>query len=610
MRIIFMQMGRKLKYLLGLLCLTLSNAAMAQIQWERNWGAVWEDACEVRILPDSGMVMLASIGSVDTWLVRLDRMGDTLWSKRITFADFCTVQPTLDGGFFLGGTTRSSLREEVAYRVDPQGDSLWAYIYPDSIDHGVYTSIALSNSNFLLTGYSRRNNYDMWARLIDETGLSLWAGTYGTALTEFGALPAQCADGGFLFSTTQNNPSPEFYLVRINEQGQVLWTRNHAEANPIGGAVPTALPDGGFLLSGWVQQSATDYDSYLLRIDSLGNRLWSNTYGGMGFEERSAKGAIVDLNGGYTFTTMTQGTFGPDEDRDIALLRLDTAGQLMDVIRIGRDFDDVPRYFAQTPDSQYVILGYTRSFVPTAQQVYLAKVGLQGCNAHFYWPGFPEQDTLCPGDSAMLDAGAGYVSYLWSNGDTGRFSTLAVNDTVFVAATDAQGCIHYSNYFRGRFTPAPSFAYVLLSGSQVAFDLTSGQQGTWDFGDGSPSVVGSDVSHTFLTPGVFEVCYTQDFPGCGPFTVCDSVTILVTVAMEPAADALLVYPNPATAAVQVSWPGRTAFEIEVWDLVGRRLWVQAGGEGTNTLTLPSAAGVYWIRTTAAAEMAVQKLIRN
>lgn len=610
MRIIFMQMARKIRYLLGLLFLTFSHAAMGQIQWERNWGAVWEDVCEVRILPDSGIVMLASIDGVDTWLVRLDRLGDTLWSKRITFADFCTVQPTLDGGYFLGGTTRSSLREEVAYRVDPQGDSLWAYVYPDSIDHGVYTSIALPNSNFLLTGYSRRNNYDMWARLIDETGLSLWAGTYGTALTEFGALPAVCADGGFLFSTTQNNPSPEFFLVRVNELGQVLWTRNLNESNPIGGAVPTALPDGGFLLSGWMQKSPTNYDSYLMRIDSAGNRLWSRTYGGMGFEERSAKGAIVDLNGGYTFTTMTQGTFGPDEDRDIALLRLDTAGLLVDEIRIGRDFDDVPRYFAQTPDSQYVVLGYTRSFVPTAQQVYLVKVGLQGCNAHFYWPGFPEQDTLCPGDSATLDAGAGFASYLWSNGDTGRFSTMFANDTVFVAATDAQGCIHYSNYFRGSFAPSPAFGYSFLSGNVVTFDLVGGQQGTWDFGDGSPPVTAGDVTHTFSAAGVYAVCYTEIFPGCGPFTVCDSVTILLIGAAETGGAGMRVYPNPARAGVHVSWPGHGAFEIEVWDVLGRRLWVQPGGEGWNAVSLPDAAGVYWVRTRADSEMAAQKVIRN
>jgi hypothetical protein len=582
----------------------------AQVLWEHNWGAVYEDACEVRALPDGGTVFLASIGSVDSWLVRTDALGDTLWSRRITFADFCTVQPMQDGGFFLGGNTRANLREEVAYKVDAQGDSVWAYVYPDSIDHGVYTALALPNSNFLLTGYSRRNNYDMWVRLIDETGLSLWAGTYGSSQLEFGALPTLCLDGGFLLSTTQYNPNPQFYFVRIDANGQVLWTRNWSTPVPIGGAVPTALPDGGFVVIGWIEQVPGNYDSYIVRLDSLGNTIWARAYGGMGFEERTSSGILLDKEGGYTYATITQGTFGPDEDRDIALLRLDTAGNVAQHIRIGRSEDDVPRYVVQAADSSYIILGYTRSFVPAAQQVYLAKVDLSGCNAHFYWPGFPEQDTLCPGDTATLDAGAGFVSYLWSNGDTTRTTEVPQADTVYVAATDSNGCVFYSNLFRGRFPAAPVFTWTLLPADAVAFDLNFSGTGTWDFGDGSAPVTGGDVNHTYLAPGNYQVCFTALVPGCGPVSVCDSVNLSI-IGLEDRLDARLeIFPQPALTLIDLRWQGKLGWQAQVFDAAGR-LVQQFDVDGA-TYRLDVAhwpSGIYFLHATADGASTHAKIIK-
>lgn len=609
--VIFMFMNQLIKILATLLLIAGTAPLQGQILWERNWGAVWEDACEVRALPDGGSIFLASIGTLDSWLVRMDPFGDTLWSKRITFADFCTVQQTLDGGFFLGGTTRGSLRQEIAYRVDQQGDSIWAYIYPDSIDHGVYTAVALPNSNFLLTGYSRRNNYDMWARCIDETGLSLWAYSYGTGLTEFGALPTACADGGFLLSTTQNNPDPEFYMVRIDENGQVMWTRNYSPTQPVGAPVPTALPDGGFVLLGWIQQAGNQFDSYLLRTDSAGSPIWARSYGGLGFEERSARGALLDARGGFTFSTITQGTFGPDDDRDIALLRLDTAGNLLDQIRIGRAADDVPRYFDQTIDSSYVVLGYTRSFVPTAQQVYLVKVDPDGCNSHFYWPGFPELDTICPGDSVALDAGPGFLSYAWSNGDTGRFSHLVVDDTIYVAATDANGCVYYSNYFRGSFYPTPSFSWSAQGGNQIVFDLSTTGLGTWDFGDGSPVLAGGDVTHTYALAGNYLACFTESVPGCGSYSVCDTVSIQINGLQGFNPTELLAFPNPSTGTFYLQWPGRNNWQLELCDVTGRLLFQQTSPIETFELALSEmSSGIYFLRVCTATESTQLKLVRN
>lgn len=48
--------------------------------------------------------------------------------------------------------------------------------------------------------------------------------------------------------------------------------------------------------------------------------------------------------------------------------------------------------------------------------------------------------TICPGESVTLDAGAGFESYLWSNGGQGSSIVVADTGTYCVQVTSAQGC--------------------------------------------------------------------------------------------------------------------------------------------------------------------------
>ena len=51
------------------------------------------------------------------------------------------------------------------------------------------------------------------------------------------------------------------------------------------------------------------------------------------------------------------------------------------------------------------------------------------------------QDTLvCEGTAVVLDAGSGFVSYLWNTGE--RTQTITANNagTYFVTVTDSNGC--------------------------------------------------------------------------------------------------------------------------------------------------------------------------
>lgn len=76
-------------------------------------------------------------------------------------------------------------------------------------------------------------------------------------------------------------------------------------------------------------------------------------------------------------------------------------------------------------------------------------------------PGGPT--TFCSGNSLVLDAGAGFVSYLWSDGSTSQSITVSSSQNDSVTVTDANACSATSNSIMVTVHPSP-VALVSTSG--------------------------------------------------------------------------------------------------------------------------------------------------
>ncbi len=579
------------------LLLYLGPWSSAQVLWEKTWGGPYDDGCEVRNTRDGGMIAMGSFG-VDSWLMRLDQNGDTIWTNRIRNSiDLCAVTETLDGGFLATGTTRTANRDIVAWKFNVHGDSLWMRIYADTLHtEGMYTVLLRPDSSFLITGYTSANGYDMLALHIDSAGGLLWSQTYGGAGFEGGTMAAPTDDGGYILSTTGGNGFfSNIWVVKIDSLGDTVWTRNYVEPFQTGGPVPTVTAQGNILIMGWIQPS--DYDNYLLCLDPGGNPLWSKTYGGIGFESRTARGIIEDRYGGYTFASSVDVSYGPTgRDHDIALYRLDSAGNVQRMHRVGRQGHDMPRYFEQTYDGDYVFFGFSTSFVPFGQQTYLARLHPVGCGQFFYDLNGPNRLTECPGDSLLLDAGAGYLQYLWSDGDTNRIRPVSQSDTMYVQVIDSNGCINHSSGVIVTVHAGPRFTWVAGGGSTILFDGLPGDgtQLLWDFGDGSTDAI-EDPQHQYVLPGSYLVCLQAQVNGCGLVTYCDSVTVVAPVQIED--QAALVFaaaPNPSENAIQLSNRSAITANYKIRHLNGA---LKASGQiepsETSALDVSDwAAGVY------------------
>jgi PKD repeat protein len=177
----------------------------------------------------------------------------------------------------------------------------------------------------------------------------------------------------------------------------------------------------------------------------------------------------------------------------------------------------------------------------------------------------------CAGDTFVLDAGAGFSSYLWSTGATTQ--TIAVGAGSYdVTVTNSAGCEASATVVASA-AALPTATFSTAPGataSEVEFTAvaTSGVTYAWDFGDGGTSTVANPV-HTYSSDNSYNVCLTVTdiATGCSN-TSCQ--TVVITAVNAPAIGSFQVYPNPATDLVQVefSLPQTQELRVEVLDLRG------------------------------------------
>lgn len=137
---------------------------------------------------------------------------------------------------------------------------------------------------------------------------------------------------------------------------------------------------------------------------------------------------------------------------------------------------------------------------------------------------------LCGGSSAMLDAGAGYENYLWSNGDTTRIITVTQPGTYSVTVTDSEGCAGTSptvNVTLGNVPTANAGPDATICAGDTAM-LTGSGTGTNPTYQWSPATGLSctTCAHPLASPGTTTKYYltVTDTGGC---TNIDSATVFV-----------------------------------------------------------------------------------
>jgi hypothetical protein len=301
------------------------------------------------------------------WMIKTDSLGDTLWTRTYrpdstwTTYGHCVVE-TRDEGYVLVGLANcpdTSLWCAYIVRTDGRGDSLWTRQYgaPAAEANCI---VEMPDGGFTIVGTAYLSDSETaqgYVLRLNSRGDSLWCRCFGGRNMDQLQSLCQTRDGGFVaagvFASTPSGDQ-QAWLFRIDSLGNLLWSRTYGwPSDPECFEEVAACSDGGFVAAG-ATYSVGNGDFYVVRTDSLGDTLWTRTMGGR--HEDDCEGLDLTADGGVVLggTTCSYGSGGGD----FWLIKLDSSGNAQWSRIFGTSLGEDCYAVKQTRDSGYVLAGH------------------------------------------------------------------------------------------------------------------------------------------------------------------------------------------------------------------------------------------------------------
>jgi hypothetical protein len=410
-----------------LILVSASTLYSQEIEWQNTIGGSFpDDLFSLQKSSDGGYILggvsLSNIsgdktencfGLEDYWILKTDSLGNIQWQNTIGGSDWDrlhSIKQTLDGGYILGGYSRSNIsgdKTEISLgdfdywilKTDSFGNILWQNTIGGSGGEILYSIQQTSDGGFLLGGNSysnisgdkTENNIgwgDYWIVKTDSLGSIQWQNTIGGSNYDILYSIEQASDGGYLLGghsssnisgdKTENSlGSYDFWIVKVDLLGNIEWQ------NTIGGSDEESLysieqtNDGGYLLGGTSKSNISGdktenckgfYDYWIVKIDSIGNIQWQNTIGGNSgdmlntIKQARDEGYIL---GGWSQSNIsgnkTENNFGDSSYYDYWVVKTDSLGRIQWQNTIGGSEIDDLKCIDNSNDGSYILGGVSLS---------------------------------------------------------------------------------------------------------------------------------------------------------------------------------------------------------------------------------------------------------
>jgi len=314
--------------------------------WTKTFGGSFEDiGTEVQQTIDGGYIIVGytssfGAGGYDVWLIKTDSFGDTLWTKILGGSHWdwgYSVKETMDGGYIITGWTDSfgsGWTNVWLIKTDSSGNTLWTKTFGGSMEAYGYSVQQTADSGYIITGAT--NSFgaglvDVWLIKTDSSGDTLWTKTFGGSSYDDASSVWQTSDGGYIITGRTKSfgtgGTDDIWLIKTDSLGDTLWTKTFGGGDYEYGASVQQTSDGGYIITGW----SSFFAVWLIKTDFFGNTLWIKTFGGSAGGDGSR--SVQQTNdGGYVIV----GTIYPNisGDNDVWLLKTTS-----DVVNIEHNTD-------------------------------------------------------------------------------------------------------------------------------------------------------------------------------------------------------------------------------------------------------------------------------
>jgi hypothetical protein len=209
----------------------------------------------------------------------------------------------------------------------------WQKCYGGTNDDVVNDMSRTSDNGYIMVGQAMSNNgdvtnnhgsWDVWVTKLDASGSIQWQRCYGGTNYETGTAIKQTNDGGYIFAGVTNSINGDVSGLHIGSGFSDVW---------------------------------------VVKLDVSGNIQWQKCYGGT--EEEGERVQILQISGGYIFTTTTMSNNGDVNgnhgSRDVWVVQLDNNGGITWQKCYGGSLAEFGYNIEQTADGGYIICGISLS---------------------------------------------------------------------------------------------------------------------------------------------------------------------------------------------------------------------------------------------------------
>jgi|GEM_PF-2004183 len=418
------------------------------LTWERTYGGSGDDvACNLIQTTDGGYAVAGGTeskgaGGKDAWILKLDKEGNKVWDKTYggsgDDAANSLIQ-TADGGYVVAGRTESKGAGGTDFwviKLDDQGNQIWDKTYGGSGDDAANSLIQTADGGYVVAGssYSKGTGVvEFWVIKVDNQGNRVWDRTYSRNGHSGGIYIIQTTDGGYTVvgcTRFEGGPSENFWVIKLDSQGNRVWDKTYGGSPNTGATSLIQTTDGGYAVAGWTASKGVgNSDFWIIKLDSQGNRLWDQTYGGSNSDW--ANSIIQTTDGDYIVvgTTYSKGAESAG-GADFWIIKLDMQGKMVWDRTYGGSDDDSVNSLIQTTDGGYAVAGRTES---------------KGAGGADFWVlKLDEQDTLIPGVNKLDDEA--------QNGTEATYSLEGSLHCPETGGYPCNGCSSvsgYINHFKG-----------------------------------------------------------------------------------------------------------------------------------------------------------------